>query len=90
MPELFPLAEVSQKSPRLLWMEENDFHTKYRRDLGNDVNKWEAYVGDYGPAIYNALHGGRDPDISPLLAIGRTEAQALRNLCDNRGIDYLD
>jgi len=91
MPELFPISEVTQKSPRLLWLEEHDFHTKFRRDLhSSDLNRWEAYTGEHYDAWEKTyMSGFVDPLRSRHLAIGITESEALRNLCDNRGIDMI-
>ena len=62
--ELFPLASVSVKSPRLRWMDKHDVSARFRNDLPGDFpDRWEAYVGRYEDAVqYSFEHSDHSDD----------------------------
>jgi len=90
MNELFKDSEIASKSPRLLWMEKHDIHTKERADLHKDEGQWEAWVGDYKEAINKMLdYEDGYPDQSPDLAWGEDEQEALDVLAANMEIELI-
>ncbi len=89
--ELFEESEINVKSPRLLWLEKHDIHTKHRTDLhkeDGECGEWEAYVGDYKTAVENMLEWPDGyPDASPYMGWGETEQEAIDILTQNLGIE---
>ena len=87
--ELFNESEIASKSPRLKYMEKHDIKTNKRTDLGPDCPAWEAWSGDYEESVARMLDGEVcDLDLSPSIAIGLTEEEAIDNLARNRGIEF--